>query len=187
MQTKRRAGFTLIEILTVIALIGIVTGFAISRFDYRRYRMDANIRFLQNVIIGAQQTAITRNVTVLVMFDANLGRVRIVQDFNTNGIMDPTDSVRYRPLFDGAEFQAPVTTIDGATAAYATGPGIITLNPLQLSIRIAPNGSLSGDAVVYIGSTLHEAVDQRAMSIVGATTRTAFWSRTTGAWVQKNN
>lgn len=171
----------------VIALIGIVTGFAISRFDYRRYRMDANVRFLQNVVIGAQQTAITRNVTVQVMFDANHRRVRIVQDFDNDGLMETGDSVRYRPLFDGAEFQAPVTTIDGASAAYATGPGIVALNPQQLSIRIAPNGTLAGDAVIYIGSTTHSPTDQRAMSIVGATARTAFWSRSTGSWVQKNN
>lgn len=185
---RARRAFTLIEILFVIALVGIVVGFAVTRFNYRGYRMDANIRFLQNVIIGAQQTAITRNVTVQVMFDANAGRVRILQDFNNNGVMDASDSVRYRPLFEGAEFQAPATTIDGAAAAYMTGPGVVeTGNPLQLALRIAPNGTLSGDVVVYIGSVTQDPLDQRAMTVVGATSRTGFWTRAGGRWRQRND
>ncbi|MBL8997872.1 MAG: prepilin-type N-terminal cleavage/methylation domain-containing protein [Gemmatimonadales bacterium] len=184
----RRRAFTLIEILMVIALIGIVTGFAVTRVSYWGYRMDSNIRLLQNVIIGAQQLAITRNVTVQVMFDANEHRVRILQDFNNNGLMDASDSARYRPLADGAQFQVPPTTIDGAAPAYMTGPGVIaTGNPLQKAIRIAANGSLSGDVVVYIGSPRNLPEDFRAMSIVGATSRTGFWTNGGGAWLKRNN
>jgi prepilin-type N-terminal cleavage/methylation domain-containing protein len=186
-MSPRRA-FTLIEILMVIALIGIVAGFAVSRFDYRGYRMDSSIRFLQNVIIGAQQSAITRNVRVQVMFDANMQRVRVLQDRDNSGHMSGSDSVRYRPLFEGAEFQAPATTLDGASAAYMTGPGVVeTGNPLQLSVWIEPNGTLRGDAVVYIGSTARDPNNQRAMTIVGATARTGFWSRSSGSWRQRNN
>lgn len=185
---RRFPGFTLIEILMVIALIGIVVGFSVTKVSFWSYRLDANIRLLQNAIIGAQQLAITRNVTVQVMFDANEHRIRILQDFNNDGVMDVSDSVRYRPLADGAEFQSPPTSIDGAPAAYITGPGAIsTGNPMQRAIVIAPNGSLSGDAVVYIGSPRRIADDFRAMTIVGATARTGFWSHGGGAWVQREN
>lgn len=188
MRGRSRTAFTLIEILMVITLIGIIAGFAVSRVDYRGYRMDSNIRFLQNVIIGAQQAAITRNVTVQLMFDANAQRVRVLMDYNGNGVMDASDSVRYRPLFDGAEFQAPTSTIDGATAAYLTGPGVVeTGNPLQLALRILPNGSLSGDVVVYVGSAARQATDLRAMTVAGATARTGFWSYAAGSWRQRNN
>lgn len=186
----RRAsrGFTLIEILFVIALIGIVAGFAVTRMSFWSYRMDANIRLLQNAVIGAQQTAITRNVTVQVMFDATAQRIRVLQDYNNNGTMDVTDTVRYRPLADGARFAAPPSTIDGAGAAYMTGAGVVeTGNPLQKAIRIAPNGSLSGDAVVYIASPRGLAQDFRALTIVGATARTGFWSLGGGSWRQRAN
>jgi prepilin-type N-terminal cleavage/methylation domain-containing protein len=187
-RPRRSRGFTLIEILMVMALIGIIAGFAVTRVSYWSYRMDANIRLLQNVIIGAQQLAITKNVTVQVMFDANEQRARILQDYNNNGVMDASDTVRYRPLADGAEFQSPPTTIDGVAAAYITGPGAIeTGNPLQRAIRIAPNGSLSGDAVVYIGSPRRISADFRALTIVGATARTGFWSLNGGAWRQRDN
>jgi prepilin-type N-terminal cleavage/methylation domain-containing protein len=185
-RAPRRA-FTLIEILMVVALIGVVVGFAVSRVNYWSFRMDANVRLLQNVIIGAQQLAITRNVNVQLMFDANAHRVRILQDYNNDGVMDASDSVRYRPLADGAQFLAPPTTIDGAAAAYMTGPGVInTGNPLQLAIRIAPNGSLSGDVVIYVGSPRQLPEDFRAVTIVGATSRTAFWSRGGGAWRKRD-
>ena len=172
----------------VFALIGIITGFAVTRMSYWGYRMDANIRLMQNAIIGAQQTAITKNVAVQVMFDANNNRLRILQDVDDDGEMDLNETVRYRPLAEGVQFQAPPSTIDGAAAVYMTGPGAVSnVNPLQLSIRIAPNGSLSGDVVIYVGSPRRLPEDFRAMAIVGATARTAFWSRGSGAWVRRDN
>jgi len=185
---RARPAFTLIEILMVIALIGVIVGLAVTRVSFWGYRMDANIRLMQNAIIGAQQTAITKNVTVQVMFDANDSRLRILQDYNNNGVMDSSDSVRYRPLADGAQFQSPPNTIDGAAAAYMTGPGVVeTGNPMQLAIRIGPNGALSGDAVVYIGSPRRLDEDFRALTILGATARTAFWSRGGGAWRKRDS
>lgn len=187
-RARRSRGFTLVEILFVIALIGIVAGFAVTRVSFWGYRMDANIRLMQNAIIGAQQTAITKNVAVQVMFDANNHRLRILQDYNNNGVVDASDTVRYRPLADGAEFQSPPTTIDGVAAAYMTGSGVIEAgNPMQLAIRIGPNGALSGDAVVYIGSPRRKAEDFRALTIIGATARTGFWSRGGGSWRQRDN
>ena len=185
---RTRRAFTLIEILMVMTLLGIIAGFAVTRVSYWGYRMDANIRLLQNAIIGAQQLAITRNVTVQVMFDASADRVRVLQDYNNNGIMDASDSVRYRPLADGAQFQQPPTTLDGAPAAYMTGPGvIITGSPLQLSIRIAANGSVSGDVVVYIGSPRNLPGDLRALTIIGATARTGFWSYGGNTWRKRDS
>lgn len=185
---RARRAYTLIEILAVVALIGVVLGFAVTRVGFWGLRMDANVRLLQNVIIGAQQTAITKNVNVQVMFDANNHRARILQDYNNNGTMDASDTVRYRPLADGAEFQSPPETIDGVPAAYMTGAGVVeTGNPLQRAIKIGPNGALSGDAVIYIGSPRRVPTDFRAMTIIGATARTGFWSRGGGVWRQREN
>ena len=123
---SRRHAFTLIEILMVVALIGIVAGFAISRFSYWSYRMDANIRLLQNIIIGAQQTAITKNVTVQVMFDANDQRVRILQDFNSNGLMDASDEGLDEGLgsrCERADLRIAQTAVVTTGVSFALGAG----------------------------------------------------------------
>ncbi len=182
----RRPAFTLVEILMVLALIGIVSGWAISRFSAASYKMDSNIRMLQNVMIGAQQTAITRNMNVQVMFDATNSRVRTLLDADNSGTASNSETVTYRGL-DGANFLTPPTTIDGAAEFYMTGPGVIeTGNPKQRAIRIAPNGALSGDVVVYLGTVAGREMDFRGLAITGATARTSFWSHTTGAWRRRD-
>lgn len=183
--TSRRSGFTLIEILTVMALIGIVAGWMTARFTATRYKMDSNVRFLQNVLIGAQQTAIARNVPVQLMFDAsvdNAHRVRILLDTDDDGQASESETVSYRPL-SGAVFASPDSTLDGATPAYVTGAGLVSGRPALLqAVRIGPNGTLGGDVVLYIGSSQGATADLRALVITGATARTAFWSRQSGKW-----
>jgi prepilin-type N-terminal cleavage/methylation domain-containing protein len=177
-----RRAFTLIEIMMVVVLLGIVMGFAISRVNFTSYRMDANIRLLQNVLIGAQQTAITRNVEVQVMFDAANDRVRILQDTDGDDAVSASETVTYRAL-DNASFMTPTTTVDGALAFYLTGAGVVeTGNPLQRAVRFAPNGTLTGDVVLYIGFSADRPDDMRAVAISGATARTTFWSHGSGAW-----
>lgn len=187
-MTPGRRGFTLIEILVVMALIGIFAGWAITRVTSTTYRMDANVRLLQNVLIGAQQTAITRNVPVQLMFDASSDsamRVRVLLDADDDGQVSQNEVVSYRPL-DGARFLAPTTTIDGATPAYITGPGLVGGRPaLMQALRIAPNGTLGGDVVIYIGTSATHPENSRALAVTGATARTAHWSFANGAWVQR--
>jgi len=186
LRKRSRHGFTMIEILMVIVLIGIVAGFAVSRVNITGYRMDSNIRLLQNALIGAQQTAITKNVNVQVMFDATSHRVRILQDTDNDGTVSMSETVTYRAL-DNARFLTPATTIDGALPIYLTGPGVIeTGNPLQRAIRFSPNGALTGDVVLYIGSSSDRPDDMRGLTIVGATGRTGFWSHGGGVWAQRN-
>jgi hypothetical protein len=121
------------------------------------------------------------------MFDATQHRVRILQDSDDDGAVSMSETVFYRPLIDGARFVTPDSTIDGALPYYLTGPGVVeTGNPLQRTIRIAPNGALSGDVVLYIGTDASRPNDMRALTIVGATARTAFWSRGSGVWRQRD-
>lgn len=185
----RKRGFSLIEILTVMALIGILAGWAVTRFTSARYRMDANIRLLQNVLIAAQQTAIARNFPVQVMFDASSAtdhRVRILLDADDDGQASVNETVTYRPL-DGALFLTPASTIDGALPAYVTGSGLVSGRPaLQQAIRIGPNGALGGDVVLYIGTATTRPNEMRALAIIGATARTAFWSHSNGSWARRD-
>jgi prepilin-type N-terminal cleavage/methylation domain-containing protein len=185
---RLRRGFTLLEILMVMTLIGIVSGWMVARFTSARYRMDANVRLIQNVIIGAQQSAISRGIPVQVVFDASGEsghRMRVLLDADDDGQVSVNETVSYRPL-SGALFLAPDSTLDAATPAYATGPGLVTGRPaLQQAIRIGPNGTLGGDVVIYIGTAVTRPTEMRAVIITGATARTAFWTRSSGSWTRR--
>jgi len=182
----RRRAFTLIEVLMVVALIGLLAGWAVSRVSMSAYRVDANVRMLQNLLIGAQQTAITRGVNVQVMFDAANERVRVLLDTDNDGEVSNAETATYRAL-DGAQFLTPESTIDGASVFYVTGPGLLSGRPaLQQAIRFAPNGNVSGDVALYVGTAAGRTDDLRAVSIAGATARTAVWSYSNGQWVRRS-
>jgi type II secretory pathway pseudopilin PulG len=186
----RRVGFTLFEIVGVLAIIGIAAGMAVYRVNYWRYRMDGNARLVQNFIIAAQQVAVRKNVQVQVMLDADGHRLRRIEDYNANGLMDTGDTAMYRPLQERARFAAPASTIDGASAAILTGPGAReTGNALQRAFLISPSGQLlpasgsgAGDVVMYLGSPRGVATDARAVGVIGATGRTVFYSNARGSW-----
>lgn len=189
-RRSRRAGFTLFEVIGALVLIAIATGMATYRVNYWRYRMDGNARLVQNFIIAAQQVAVRKNVQVQVMLDADAHRLRRIEDYNGNGLMDTGDTAMYRPLADGARFAAPTTTIDGAVAAVLTGPGTReTGNALQRAFLISASGQLlpatgsgAGDVVLYLGSPRRLASDERAVAVIGATGRTRFHTKAGGAW-----
>ena len=178
----RRRAFTLIEILMVLALIGIVGGWAVSRVNLSSYRLDAAVRMLQNLVIGAQQTAITRNVEVTLRFDRTDHRVE------TRFVVDGTEIVTSRALPEGARFLIPTVGIDGDASDFVGGVGADGSPGVTFSrdVRIAPNGTLTGDVVVYVGTAAARPNDQRAVAIIGATTRTAVWSHGSGAWRRRD-
>ena len=171
-----------------MALVGLISGWIVARFTSRRYQMDANVRLIQNTIIAAQQTAISRGIAVQVMFDASGSdghRLRLLLDADDDGQASVNETVTYRPL-SGAVFIAPDSTINAATPAYITGSGLVGGRPaLQQAIRIGPNGTLGGDVVVYIGSARNRPTEMRAVAITGATARTAFWTRSSGHWTRR--
>jgi prepilin-type N-terminal cleavage/methylation domain-containing protein len=178
----RRRAFTLIEILMVLALIGIVGGWAVSRVNLSSYRLDAAVRMLQNLVIGAQQTAITRNVEVTLRFNRTDHRVE------TRFVVDGTEIITSRALPEGSRFLIPTVGIDGDASDFVGGVGADGSPGVTFSrdVRIAPNGTMSGDVVVYVGTAAARPNDQRAVAIIGATTRTAVWSYGSGAWRRRD-
>lgn len=177
-MTLKRCGFTLVEILLVVSLIGIFAGWAVTRVNLGGYRIDAASRMVQNVIIGAQQTAITRATDVTLRFDRQNHRVETRFQFNGS------ERVVTRPLPEGARFLIPAESVDGAAADFASGPGVETSGLTHVrDVRIAPNGTVPrGDFVVYLGTVSTRPNDLRALAVRGATTRVTFWTHNGGAW-----
>lgn len=182
---RARRGWTVIEMSIVIAVIVILAAIALPNIDFARYRMDANARTVQNQFIAQQLDAIQKNMPVIVTIVYDQGRLAITEDANSNGLADPGEYTYGRTLVEGAQFVIPPVTVDSATPYYATGPGLTYLNQTYQypTVTFYPNGSTSGDVVIYIGSTSNRLTDMRALQITGATSKIKFYRMASdGTW-----
>lgn len=182
-STGCRPGFTIVELAIAIGIAAIMAAMALPVIDFNRYRMDANARLVQNVLLGAQQRAVQRNVPVLVILDNWRAQFQLADDLNGDGVMSPTEIVTYISVAEGMNFETPPTTIDGqATATYGTGPGVTMFVGYPM-LTFFPNGTSSGDAVVYLGSRQGRLQDFRAIKMTAATARMYFYRmRADGTW-----
>ncbi|MFI5246775.1 MAG: hypothetical protein ACHQQR_16195 [Gemmatimonadales bacterium] len=174
----------MIGVAILLVLVAIVAGIILANVDFERYRMDANARVLQNQFIAQQVTAVKLNVPVIVAIVYDRGKLTITRDANGNGIAEPTERTQTTTLGDGARFVIPPVPIGGGAPFYATGPGLAYLNQSYKypTVTFYPNGSTSGDVVVYLGSTSGRPADMRALEITGASSKVKFYRFEGGAW-----
>jgi prepilin-type N-terminal cleavage/methylation domain-containing protein len=98
------AGFSLIEVLIVLVLIGLATVMAVPRIDLDFYRIDAGMHAIGSQLLGAQRLAIKRQHNVVVAFDTAGHRFRIHQDADNDGTIDAGEINVYTALGDGIVF-----------------------------------------------------------------------------------
>ncbi len=169
--------------MLVLALIAIMASMALPKVSFLRYRQDANGRLVQRTLVSAQQTAMRYNTNVLFVLNYSASRMLVVQDTNSNAAADANERTTSWRLGEGATFAIPTVTVDGATAYYATGPGVST-TASGPTITFYPNGSASGDAFLYIGVSTGRSDALRAIEFTGATGRTRLWRYLSGTWAR---
>lgn len=185
LHAQARRGWTIIEMSIVLAVIVLLAAIALPNIDFAKYRMDGNARTVQNQFIVQQLRATQRNMPMILTIVYDQGLMTITEDANSNGVADASEYTYNRTLVEGAQFVIPPSTIDGATPYYATGPGLTYLNQTYMypTITFYPNGSASGNVVVYIGSTAGRLTDMRALQITGATSKVKFYRMASdGTW-----
>ena len=184
-QTKRRTGFSMIELLMVMVIISLTAAWALPKFSIARYRADAAGRLVRTQLSTAQRLAITRQSDVIVSFDATYNRLRVVQDFNNNDTLNTGDVISYRGLEEGAKFVTP--TWAGPNGTTPTGPfvgsGLRTISSLP-SIIFHRDGSGSTDLEVYV--TMRDAVkvEYRCVTVTGSTGKTDLFKWNGVTWIR---
>jgi prepilin-type N-terminal cleavage/methylation domain-containing protein len=185
LHAPARRGWTLIELAIAIGVIAIIVAIALPNIDFQRYRMDANARDVQNQFVAQQLTAVQRNMPVIMTIVYDHGYLSMTEDANSNGVADAGEYTYNRALVEGTNFVIPPVSIDSAAPYYATGPGLTYLNLTYHypTVTFYPNGSTSGDVVIYIGSTAGRLTDMRALQITGATSKVKFYRMMSdGTW-----
>ncbi|NIS32581.1 MAG: prepilin-type N-terminal cleavage/methylation domain-containing protein, partial [Actinobacteria bacterium] len=87
-------GFTLIEMLVVVTVIGILVGMAAPKIDATEFRMRGAVREVGTTLLAAQGQAVMRQHDVVVAIDTVGRRLRVHSDADNDGVVDEGEAVR---------------------------------------------------------------------------------------------
>ena len=181
-------GFTLVEILIVMTIIGVVAAMALPSIDYTRYRIDSAMRGVATSLLSAQRAAVTRQHDMIILVDASNNTIRIHDDRNDNRVMDSDERVRAIPLGDQVVLgQGPAPSYSGVGAGPVTF--IKQLNGVP-ALTFHRNGAASEYGGFYLtsrralgGGSVH-ASDARLLVVERSTGRVTRYRYNGSAWVE---
>jgi prepilin-type N-terminal cleavage/methylation domain-containing protein len=182
-RPRARHGFTIIELAVVLIMVGIITGMAIPRLNYERYRADAAARVTRAVLQTSQRQAIMRQTNMLVVFWVGGRRMFIIEDANNSYSYDPGERIRVRPLEEGAQFVLPTAAVPGTSppSTPVSGPNLRTVWGLP-AIAFLRDGASSTDLNIYVCSARCLPENQRALVLTQASGRTESWRFNGALW-----
>jgi prepilin-type N-terminal cleavage/methylation domain-containing protein len=124
MKKRSVGGFTIIEIMIVIAIIGIMVGIAAPNFmDYlKSRRLSGATMQLYVDLMNARQQAVTQNKWVSLRIE-NSHQYKIFTDNNKNGVIDTGESVITRDLHPDYGDVTFTTAAGTIFAFYPNGTG----------------------------------------------------------------
>lgn len=180
-----RWGFTAIELMTTIVIIGILAGLTLPRIDLERYQVEAAAQSIGTSLLTAQREAVSRQHNVLVIFDSTKMIVRTVWDANNNEQADGTEKSRAFQLPERVKFGRPSTIPARPNASTAMSP----MTPLagQPMLVFQRNGSADRSAFMYVTTSramINPAVAKstRFIEITRATGRPSWWRYSNTGW-----
>lgn len=181
-RTDSRDGFTMIEVLMVVIIVGILLTVAIPRFPVNAARSDAGVRMVRALLQVAQRSAVTRQSSVVVGVDAGNNRFRIHEDTDNDGTVDTGERVRSEPLQEGVIMATPSWGgVNGSVSAPVAGTALRTIDGLP-SVVFRRDGSSSSDLEVYLSARSGAADSWRAIVVLPSTGRADAWRASGNVW-----
>ncbi len=174
-----RRGFSLIEMLIVIIMIGLLAGVAASRLDWTRYRADSQARGLLATLNVAQRTAVSLQNDIRVDVPS-ASALRVHEDTDNDGVVDGSERVTYHQMGDG--FRLGKGSMS-STPAPADPTDLATI-----TVVFRRDGTASRAGTYYLSAPQPDATCKycRAVALARATGRTVYYSRATGSWNRGN-
>jgi prepilin-type N-terminal cleavage/methylation domain-containing protein len=181
----RRAGFSIVELIVVMAMLSIIAAMGLPRLNTVKYKADAAAQLTKTLLQNAQREAITRQSNVILSIDTATNRFRVVQDYNNNDTLNTSDRVVWRHLEEGARFAAPTMgrVGGGSLSASFAGSSLRTVSTLP-GLIYRRDGSASSDFEVYLTVRQNVSTEYRAVAVAPATGRVDIYRYSGSAWVR---
>lgn len=183
---RPRAGFTLIEMLIVLVVIGLLVGITAPRIDVVKYRLEAGMQGVGMTLLAAERQAITQQHDVVVTFDVPNGVIHIFDDANNNGLKDAGERERGMTLAEGVVFGRAEAPARPMGAGPVTFTRVVNGLPALVFHR---DGSASENGGFYLTSTRavqsgKHLEDTRSVEVERATGRATWYRYGPPAWRQ---
>jgi prepilin-type N-terminal cleavage/methylation domain-containing protein len=177
-------GFTLVELVLVMVIVGVLTGIALPHIDLQRYRADTAMQGIGTVLLASQRLAVTRQHDVIVRFDARGRAVVVHEDADNDQTLDAGERERRVPLGDEVVFARGVAPAHPMEADVIGFSHVVRGLP---AVTFHRNGAASEAAGFYL--TTRRAVngndhpdDTRFVQIDRATGRSSWLRYGNAGW-----
>jgi len=182
-RSTDRSGYTLVEALTVIVIIGMMAGIAIPKTGMATYKANSGAQVVASALTYAQRQAISRQADTRVAFDAVNNELRIHEDENNDNVIDLAERVTVTALPEGVTFGrggAPGRDMGGEVFNFTRTQGGLPMVIFRRDGSASENGGLYVTTVA--GLSTGRTADVRAVEVSRATGRAAWFSYATGTW-----
>lgn len=182
----RVSGFSLIEMLIVLVVIGLLVGITAPKIDVVKYRLEAGMQGVGMTLLAAERQAITQQHDVVVTFDVPNGAIHIFDDANNNGLKDAGERERGMTLGEGVVFGRALAPARPMGAGPVTFTKMVNGLPALVFHR---DGSASEGGGFYLTSTRAvesgtHVEDTRSVEVERATGRATWYRYGPAAWRQ---
>lgn len=175
-------GFTMIEVLLVVIIVGVLLAVAVPRFPVNASRADAGARIVRALLQNVQRSAVTRQSSVIVGVDVANHRFRIHEDADNDLAVDAGERLRTEPLQENVILATPGWGgVNGAVTDPVVGSALRTIDGLP-SIVFRRDGSASSDLELYLGARSGAADGWRAVVVQPSTGRADAWRASGTTW-----
>jgi len=177
-----RRGFTLVEVLLVLGIVGIIMTIAVPGISPDRWRSDGAVQSVAIAMNAAQRTAVLRQHDVIMTFDMDADVIQVHLDTDNDGSVDSGEATRMIDMPETIGFaNSGATELPQGSAPISWAPA--SGDPILTFYR---NGSTSSEGAVYLSPTRGRkkavATSARAVTVERATGVVRCWSFRNATW-----